>query len=257
MSFENQVVLITGASAGIGSACVEYFAKQGALLALVGRNEKKFGKIVRKIKGYGITNEPLVIIADVSVDSERIISETIEQYGRLNILINNAGFSIPGSIETLKMDDYDAMMATNVRAVVELTQQAIVHLVETKGNIVNVSSVAGITSNPNILAYSMSKAALDQFTKCAAMELAPKEVRVNAVVPSFIDTDFYAGHGLERGGDEYSALVEANINAHPLERIGYTKDCVNAIAFLAKDSSNFITAVLLPVDGGISSKGAF
>ena len=111
MLFENIVILITGANGSIGSACAEYFAKQGALLALVGRNEKKFEKIVKKIKGIGANmNEPLVIIADVSIDAERIINETIEKYNRLDILINNAGFSIPGSIETLKMDDYDAMM---------------------------------------------------------------------------------------------------------------------------------------------------
>ena len=133
-----------------------------------------------------------------------------------------------------------------------------VHLIETKGNIINVSSVAGVMANSNILAYSVSKSALNQFTKCAAMELAPKGVRVNAVNLSFIDTDFYAGgHGLERGGDEYAVLVETNVNAHPLERIGYTKDCVNSIAFLAKNKSNFITGMLFAVDGGLSTKGAF
>lgn len=114
MSFEDKVVLITGASSGIGAALADYFAKHGALLALVGRNEKKFEKVLKKIKGSGVSNEPLVIIADVSVDSERIMTETIDKYGRLNILINNAGFNIRGSIETLKMDDYDAIMSTNV-----------------------------------------------------------------------------------------------------------------------------------------------
>lgn len=132
------------------------------------------------------------------------------------------------------------------------------HLVETKGNIINISSVAGVLAIPNSLAYSVSKCALNHFTKCASIELAPKEVRVNAVNLSFIDTDFYAvGHGLERGGDEYAALVEANVDAHPLQRIGYTKDCVNAIAFLAKNNSNFITGTVLAVDGGLSTKGAF
>lgn len=111
MSFKDIVILITGANGSIGSACAEYFAKQGALLALVGRNEKKFEKILKKIKGIDANmNEPLVIIADVSIDAERILNETIEKYNRLDILINNAGFSIPGSIETLTMNDYDATM---------------------------------------------------------------------------------------------------------------------------------------------------
>lgn len=112
MLFQDIVVLISGGNGSIGSACAEYFAKQGALLALVGRDEKKFEKIVKKIKGIGAKNEPLVIIADVSIDAERIINETIEKYNRLDILINNAGVSIPGSIETLKMDDYDTMMVS-------------------------------------------------------------------------------------------------------------------------------------------------
>lgn len=238
-----------GAGSGIGAALTDYFAAKGALLSLVGRNEKKFEKVLKKIKGNGITNVPLVIIADVSVDAERIMSETIEQYNRLDILINNAGFCINGSIETLKMDDYDAIMATNVRGAVELTQLAIPHLIESKGNVINVSSAVSLKALPNILAYSISKAALDQFTKCAAMELAEKGIRVNSVNPGFIDTDFHARDGLERGGDEYAVLVEANISAHPLERIGYTKDCVNAIAFLAKENSSFITGMLLTVDG--------
>lgn len=89
------------------------------------------------------------------------------------------------------------------------------------------------------------------------MELADRGIRVNSINPSFIDTDFHTSDGIERGGDEYVALVERNSSASPLDRIGYAKDCVNAIAFLAKESSSFITGMLLPVDGGISAKGAF
>lgn len=245
--FVDKSVLITGASSGIGAACAEYFAKQGALLSLVGRDEKKFEKVLAKVKAYGVQTEPLVILADVTVDAERIISETIEKYGKLDVLINCAGMGTHASIENLKMEDFDTIMTTNVRSVVELTQLAIPHLIESKGNIVNVSSVTGIKSFTNYLAFSMSKAALDQFTKCVAMELAGKGVRVNSINPCFIDTNFHTSDGIEIGGDEYADLVERNSSANPLERIGYSKDCVNAIAFLAKESSNFITGVLLPV----------
>lgn len=147
------LVLITGASAGIGAGCAEHFAKQGALLSLIGRNAERLAGVVSKIQESGVETEPLSIVADVTVDAERIISETIEKYGCIDILINNAGFSIPGTVETLKMEDYDAIMATNARAVVQLTQLAIPHLIEKKGNIINVSSVGGILAVEGFLAY--------------------------------------------------------------------------------------------------------
>lgn len=107
MAFSDKIVLITGASSGIGAKCAEYYAKEGAKLALVGRNAEKFESVIEQIKESGVEMEPLVILADVSVDAERIISETIEKYGRLDILINNAGFMIPNQFETMQMADFD------------------------------------------------------------------------------------------------------------------------------------------------------
>lgn len=107
MSFEGKVILITGASRGIGAACAEYFADEGALLALVGRDANKFDRLLARIERSGVEAEPLVILADVTVDTERIIAETIEKYSRLDILINNAGFGLLGSIETTKIEDFD------------------------------------------------------------------------------------------------------------------------------------------------------
>lgn len=118
MLFKEKVILITGASGGIGRACAEYFAKEGALLSLVGRNAEKFEKVVEQIKQNGVDAEPLIILADISVDFARIVDETIEKFGRLDILINNAGFSIPGSIDSTKIEDFDSIMATNVRGTV-------------------------------------------------------------------------------------------------------------------------------------------
>lgn len=256
MSFEGKVILITGGNGGIGAACAEYFAEKGALLALVGRNVEKFEKVLENIKENGVETEPLAIIADVTVDAERIISETIEIYGRLDVLINNAGFSLLGSIETIKMEDYDAMMATNLRAVVELTHLAIPHLIESKGNIVNISSVASKITLPFFIGYSMSKAALDQFTKCVAIDLASKGVRVNSINPSYIETDFSASFGIHRGTAEFDKMIEQTKAMHPIERVGCTKDCVNAVAFLAHENASFITGINLPVDGGIILKGA-
>lgn len=165
MSFEGKVILITGASSGIGAACAEFFAEKGAFLALVGRDATKFDEVISRMKENHIEIEPLVILADIRIDAERIMSETIERYGHLDILINNAGIIAFDSLETMKIEDYDEIMATNVRSVVILSQLAMPHLIATKGNIINVSSAAGIIPAEVCLAYAMSKAALNHFTK--------------------------------------------------------------------------------------------
>lgn len=139
MSFADKVILITGGNSGIGAACTEYFATEGAKLSLVGRSVGKFEIVLERIKASGVEVEPLVILADISTDAERIVAETIEKYERIDILINNAGFAIFDTLDTMTMADYDAMMNTNVRGLVELTKYTIPHLMQTKGNIVNVS----------------------------------------------------------------------------------------------------------------------
>lgn len=252
MSFVNKVIIITGCTSGIGAACAEYFAKEGASLALVGRNKENFKNIVDKIKAIGVKTEPLEILADVSVDADRIISETIKKYNRLDVLINNAGFAIRGTVENTKLEDFDALMATNVRAVLRLTQLATPHLISSKGNVVNVSSVSGIRPALGSLAYGMSKASLDYFTRYAALELAEKGVRVNSVNPGLIVTDFQIRAGLNEA--DYPAFVESRGKLHPVGRAGETAEVVTAIAFLARDTSSFVTGVILPVDGGLTLK---
>lgn len=183
MDFENKVVLITGASSGIGEATSKYFANLGASLVLTGRKSEQLERVGNECKG-----NPLLLIADVTKveDNQRVIDETIAKYGKLDVLVNNAGILANGSIENTSLQQYDEIMNTNVRAVYHLTMLAVPHLIKSKGNIVNVSSVAGNRSFPGILAYGMSKAAIDQFTRCTALELAPKQVRVNAVNPGMI-----------------------------------------------------------------------
>lgn len=255
MSFNGKVVIITGATSGIGAACAEYFAKEGALLSLVGRNKENSKKVVDKIKASGgTTAEPLVILADVSIDAERIIKETIEKFNRLDVLINNAGFAIRGTIDTTKIEDYDAVMATNVRGVIQLTQYAMPYLVKSKGNVVNVSSVAGLKAINNSLAYCISKAALDHFTRCAAMDVADRGVRVNSVNPGLIETEFQIRADGMKPSD-YPAFLEARGKRHPVGRAGQAIEVVNAIAFLANENAGFVTGVCLPVDGGVNAKG--
>lgn len=244
MPFTDKVILITGGNSGIGAACAEYFAKEGALLALVGRRMEKFESVIEKIQSFGVEAEPLVILADITVDAERIINETVEKFGRLDILINSAGMLIGDNLMDMKMEDYDSMMAT-VRGTVEVTKLAVPHLIENKGNIVVISSALGIIMTPDSIGYGICKAMLIHFTKCLSMELAGKGVRVNAISPGVIDTD------------QYTDFCESVSQLHPIQRIGNTDDCVNAIAFLADDTAKFVTGLNLPIDGALSIKGVF
>lgn len=139
---------------------------------MVARRAEKFETVLKNIKESGVELDPLVIVADVTIDAERIIDETIGAYGRLDVLINNAGFAIIATLEDLQIDDYDAVMKTNVRAVIVLTKLATPHLIESKGNIINISSALSTIAANTAFAYSLSKACLDHLTRCAAMELA-------------------------------------------------------------------------------------
>lgn len=251
MSFSDKVVLLTGASSGIGAETAVYLAKENAQLALVGRSAQKFENVVAKIRETGSEIEPLVILADITVDAERIVSETIDKFGRIDVLINNAGFAIPETLESFQAEHFDGMMATNVRAAIQLTQLAAPHLIEAKGNILNVSSAASLRPFVGYLSYSISKSAMDQFTKCVALELSPKGVRVNSVNPGFILTEFHANAGIP--ADQVESMLDAFAKLHPIGRIGTADDVVKAIAFITNnDLAPFITGVCMPVDGASS-----
>lgn len=246
MSFSGKVILITGASSGIGAGAAVYFSKLGAYVALIGRNEENLKKATAECQVNG--KSPLSIVADVTTDAEKIISGTIEHFGQLNILVNNAGISGHNTLTNGTLEQFDTTINTNVRSVYHLTLLALPHLLKTKGNIVNVSSVVSIRTLPGRLVYSMSKAALDQFTKCIAQELAPKGIRVNSVNPALIVTDFHLRSGMSE--EAYAKMLENSMEIYPLKRYGLVEDVCGAIAYLASDSASFITGTFIPVDGG-------
>ncbi|XP_028173476.1 uncharacterized protein LOC114362323 [Ostrinia furnacalis] len=249
--FAGKVVLLTGASSGIGAETALHFAKQEAILALVGRNKDNLEKAAKKCEEVSPKKlKPITIIADVNneTDLERVINTTIEQLKQIDVLVNNAGIMTSGSIETTSLEQYDKIMTTNVRAPYYLTMLAVPHLLKTKGNIVNVSSVAGVRSFPNILAYCVSKSALDQFTRCVALELGPKGVRVNAVNPGVVITEIHMRGGMSE--KDYEAYIEKCKMTHALGRPGQTEEVASAILFLAGSGASNITGVTLSVDGG-------
>ncbi|XP_075224084.1 3-oxoacyl-[acyl-carrier-protein] reductase FabG-like [Lycorma delicatula] len=249
MNFTGKVVLITGASSGIGAATAVYFASLGAKLSLCGRNVENLNKVADKCESIG-KMKPLTVIADITKeeDTKRIMESTIAHYSTLNVLINNAGILETGSIENTSLEQFDRIFNTNVRSLYHLTMLAVPFLIKTEGAIVNVSSVNGLRSFPGLLAYNMSKSAVDQFTNCLALELASKKIRVNSVNPGVIITELQKRGGLDE--DAYNKFLDRSNETHPLGRPGNPEEVARTIAFLASDDASFITGVNLPVDGG-------
>lgn len=244
-NLSGKVALITGASSGIGAATAVLLSRLGASVALTGRKEENLKKV-----GEQCLDKPLLIPGDLvkEEDTKRVLDTTISHFGKLNILVNCAGVLELGSIENTSLEQYDRIFDINVRSIYHMTMLAVPHLIETKGNIVNVSSVNGIRSFPNVLAYNMSKSAIDQFTRCTALELAPKHVRVNSVNPGVVISELQKRGGLNE--EAYAKFLERAKETHALGRPGQPEEVARAIAFLASDDSSFITGASLPVDGG-------
>jgi NAD(P)-dependent dehydrogenase (short-subunit alcohol dehydrogenase family) len=246
--FASKIVLITGATSGIGKATVRRFAEAGASIAAVGRNETAFLELKEEIEGMGA--QLLAIRADVSdeAEAENAVARTIEHFGGVDVLINAAGHISSGTIETTAVEAWDAMLNINLRAVFTLMQKALPTLLQRRGNIVNVSSVTGLRAFPGVLAYCVSKAGLDQLTRCSALELAAKGVRVNAVNPGVVVTEIH-----KRGGmnvEQYEAFLEHSKETHPLGRVGEPREIAELIFFLASDRASWITGATYSIDGG-------
>lgn len=245
MSLSSKVVIVTGASSGIGAAIAQVLAREGATLALVGRNVANLEATKKNLKG-GTKAE--IVVADVTKDAAGIVQQTLDKFGRIDVLVNNAGILGKGGLIDLDIEEFDSVLNTNLRGVVLLTKAVLPHLLKTKGAVVNVSSCAGIRPFAGALSYGVSKAALDQFTKIVALEMAPQGVRVNSVNPGFVVTNIHKNVGIV--DEEYKGMLQRAINSHPMGRVGDVTEVAEAVAFLASSKASFTTGALFPIDGG-------
>lgn len=246
--FSGKVALVTGATSGIGQACAIAFASAGAKVACVGRKEKALQDVAERIRA--LDSEALAIQADLSSDAEaeRAVEQTVKAFGGLDVVVNAAGHISSGTIENTSLAAWDEMMNVNVRAAFQLMQKALPSLIERRGNIVNVSSVTGLRAFPGVLAYCVSKAALDQLTRCASLELAAKGVRVNAVNPGVVVTEIHKRGGMS--DEAYAAFLEHSKTTHPLGRTGRPEEIAALVLFLASDEASWVTGATYSIDGG-------
>jgi NAD(P)-dependent dehydrogenase (short-subunit alcohol dehydrogenase family) len=246
MTMNPKRVLITGASSGIGRATAEVFLRQGATVTLIARRLDALQEVA-KASGDG---SAILLTADLSDEgaSETSFAQAVEQMGGLDVLVNAAGILKSGNLEATTLALWDEMMNINVRSVFHLMQLAVPYLEQSQGNIVNVSSVTGLRSFPGVLAYCVSKAAVDQLTRCTALELAPKGIRVNAVNPGVVVSGLHRSGGMS--DENYAAFLEHSKTTHPLGRVGKPEEIAELIFFLASDKAAWITGETVSIDGG-------
>jgi NAD(P)-dependent dehydrogenase (short-subunit alcohol dehydrogenase family) len=243
-----QQVIVTGASSGIGRAAALRFGGAGAEVLAVGRQERALTDVVGEIGAAG--GRAVAFVADVTAADapERIVRAAVDRFGGITTLVNAAGIIGFGTIETTTDREWDDMLDLNLRAPFRLMRAAVAELEKTRGAIVNVSSVNGLRSFPGLLSYCVSKAGIDHLTRCAALELAPKGVRVNGVNPGVVVSNLHRRGGLEE--EAYGAFLERSKTTHPLGRPGEASEIAALIFFLASDQAKWITGDTISIDGG-------
>jgi NAD(P)-dependent dehydrogenase (short-subunit alcohol dehydrogenase family) len=240
--------LVTGATSGIGRAVAVRFAASSAHVIAIGRSQAALQQVHQEILQSGGTAS--MVAVDVTDDQQLrdAFDAAVSEAGRLDVVVNAAGHISTGTIEDTTPANWDAMMNVNLRSVFCLMQIATPHLIKTAGSIVNVSSVTGLRSFPGVLAYCVSKAGLDQLTRCAALELAPKGVRVNAVNPGVVVTEIHKRGGMSEA--DYEKFLERSTTTHPLGRVGQPSEIAELIYYLASEAASWITGATYQIDGG-------
>ncbi|MGE5244452.1 MAG: glucose 1-dehydrogenase [Betaproteobacteria bacterium] len=247
MSFTGKSVIVTGATSGIGRATAQAFVREGAAVVLVGRDQAA----LREVSTASAAGARVVTCAvDVTAADApaRLVDTAIEAFGGLDVLVNAAGIIASAGLEATTDELWDDMMAINLRAPFRLMRAAAPHLAARRGAVVNVSSVNGLRSFPGVLAYCVSKAGVDHLTRCAALDLAPLGVRVNAVNPGVTVTNLHRRSGMKE--EQYAAFLERSKTTHPLGRAGQPEEVAELILFLASDRAAWMTGETIPIDGG-------
>jgi len=248
--FKGKGVIITGGASGIGKATAERFLEEGAKVAILDVSEKNAEAALKELKKKGFT--PLILTGDVtkSSDVKKMVRTAKAKLGRIDVLFNNAGILVEGTVEDVTEKDWDRIMAVNVKGVFLMSKEVVpIMLKQRKGAIVNNASCSGLVGDRNAIAYNTSKGAVVLMTKCMALDYAKKNIRVNCVCPGEIDTPMFRQEARSRKMpvEEYRKEL---CEYHPIGRLGVPSEVANAVLFLASDQASFITGAAFSVDGG-------
>jgi NAD(P)-dependent dehydrogenase (short-subunit alcohol dehydrogenase family) len=245
---KDRVALVTGASSGIGRACALALGAEGAHVVATGRRKDRLSEVVRSIEASG----GRAVAATGDVRDEAVcrawVATAVEHFGGLDALVNAAGVIGPAlGVLGTEPAEWDRMVDSNLRSVFLLTRVAAPELIKRKGSVVSISSVAGLRPYAGLLAYCVSKAGVDMFTQCAALDLAPHGVRVNAVNPGVVVTEL---HTVTQAIPDYAGFLERSKGTHPIGRVGKPEEVASLVLYLLSDEAGWITGTCCSIDGG-------
>ena len=243
--FDGKIVIVTGAGTGIGAGTAKRFLQEGATVVLNGRREHKLKETSASFDAKKVLIHP----GDVSDEQyvKRLIGDTVDKFGKLDVLVNNAAMATFGPFAQTTPEDWRKLMAVDLDSVFFGAREALPHLIKTKGCVINVSSASGMGGDWGLTAYNAAKGAVSNFTRSLALEYGAHGVRINAVAPSLTSTD--ATVELEK----HKSVMTAFRERLPFGRGAKPEEVAAVIAFLASEDASFVNGVILPVDGGLQA----
>lgn len=247
--YKGRVVLVTGASSGLGKQMAEAFAKQGADVVIVARRLDRLQELAETIKGYGVKCLPLKCDVTNTEEINSVVAEAIKEFGKIDVLVNNDGSNKAGSVTDLSDEDWNFTMEIDLTSVFKVTRAVSKHMVEKGyGRIINIASMYGIlATNQNASAYHATKAGVIHFTRAASAELSPKGITCNAICPGYFGTELTDA---VINTDEFKGYMQLTV---PMQRAGKTGELNAGALFLGSEEASYVTGVALPIDGGWSS----
>jgi 3-oxoacyl-[acyl-carrier protein] reductase len=244
VDLSGQVAIVTGASRGIGRAIALALAAGGAKVACIARNAEKLAQTADAIRAAGGTAEVFACDVTDGQSVQHVVESVVESWGKLHILVNNAGMTRDGLIPRMSDEDWDAVLNTNLRGTFLFTRAATRPMMHGRyGRIINIASVSGLTGNPGQANYSASKAGVIGMTRTVAKELAGRKITVNAVAPGFIESEMTESLG--------PVVLEEVKKRIPAKRLGHPAEIAQGVLFLASEAAAYITGQVLCIDGGL------